>query len=205
MPANVESMFSVRQMPWHREGTILGDYPGDWAEARELAGLDWDPVTTDVYAAHRDQPRRHRALRADRGLEVRSPGPTPARSCRSTGTPTPSSATARWARSSKPSSPSPTSNGKPPASWTAAGPCGAWRCSTSRSSCRAMTSRPCRTWRSPTGTTAPPPAPCGQPRSASCAPTPSAPLNSKASGPAPRSPSSTNQAGGSGSRKPARP
>jgi phage/plasmid-like protein (TIGR03299 family) len=50
MPANFESMFSVRQMPWHREGTILDDYPGDWAEARKLAGLDWDPITTEVYA-----------------------------------------------------------------------------------------------------------------------------------------------------------
>jgi phage/plasmid-like protein (TIGR03299 family) len=50
MPANVESMFSVRQMPWHREGTILQDYPGSWAEARKLAGLNWDPVTTGVYA-----------------------------------------------------------------------------------------------------------------------------------------------------------
>jgi phage/plasmid-like protein (TIGR03299 family) len=51
MPANVESMFSVRQMPWHQEGIVLGDYPGTWAEARVLAGLDWDPVTTHVYAA----------------------------------------------------------------------------------------------------------------------------------------------------------
>jgi phage/plasmid-like protein (TIGR03299 family) len=50
MPANVESMFSVRQMPWHREGTILADYPGDWDQARTLAGLDRDPVTTQVYA-----------------------------------------------------------------------------------------------------------------------------------------------------------
>ena len=50
MPANVESMFSVRQMPWHREGTILEDYPGDWDAARKLAGLDWDPVTSEVYA-----------------------------------------------------------------------------------------------------------------------------------------------------------
>jgi phage/plasmid-like protein (TIGR03299 family) len=49
MPANAESMFSVRQMPWHQEGIVLGDYPGTWAEARVLAGLDWDPVTTDVY------------------------------------------------------------------------------------------------------------------------------------------------------------
>jgi phage/plasmid-like protein (TIGR03299 family) len=50
MPANVESMFSVRQMPWHREGTILEEYPGDWDTARTLAGLDWDPVTSNVYA-----------------------------------------------------------------------------------------------------------------------------------------------------------
>ena len=50
MPANIESMFSVRQMPWHREGTIVQDYPGSWTEARTLAGLDWDPVTTEVYA-----------------------------------------------------------------------------------------------------------------------------------------------------------
>jgi phage/plasmid-like protein (TIGR03299 family) len=50
MPASIESMFSVRQMPWHREGTILADYPGTWADARTLAGLDWDPVTADVYA-----------------------------------------------------------------------------------------------------------------------------------------------------------
>jgi phage/plasmid-like protein (TIGR03299 family) len=50
MPANVESMFSVRQMPWHREGTILSDYPGDWDQARTLAGLDWDPIATEVYA-----------------------------------------------------------------------------------------------------------------------------------------------------------
>jgi phage/plasmid-like protein (TIGR03299 family) len=51
MPANVESMFSVRQMPWHREGDILDDYPGTWAEARVLAGLDWEPVPADIYLA----------------------------------------------------------------------------------------------------------------------------------------------------------
>jgi phage/plasmid-like protein (TIGR03299 family) len=50
MPANIESMFSVRQMPWHREGTILAGYPDTWAEARTLAGLAWDPVTAPVYA-----------------------------------------------------------------------------------------------------------------------------------------------------------
>ncbi len=50
MPANVESMFSVREMPWHQEGIVLPDYPGNWDEARKLAGLDWDPITTEVYA-----------------------------------------------------------------------------------------------------------------------------------------------------------
>ena len=50
MPENIESMFSVREMPWHREGTILADYPGSWDQARKLAGLDWDPIATEVYA-----------------------------------------------------------------------------------------------------------------------------------------------------------
>lgn len=49
MPANVESMFSVREMPWHREGTVVQEYPGSWAEARTLAGLDWEPVTAPAY------------------------------------------------------------------------------------------------------------------------------------------------------------
>jgi phage/plasmid-like protein (TIGR03299 family) len=44
-------MFSVRQMPWHQEGIILGDYPGTWAEARVLAGLDWEPVPADIHLA----------------------------------------------------------------------------------------------------------------------------------------------------------
>ena len=51
MPANVESMFSVRQMPWHREGTVLAEYPGSWAEARKEAGLMWEPVPAPVFNA----------------------------------------------------------------------------------------------------------------------------------------------------------
>lgn len=49
MSANVDSMFSVREKPWHGEGVILGDYPGSWAEAREQAGLAWEPEEADVY------------------------------------------------------------------------------------------------------------------------------------------------------------
>lgn len=50
MAAEVESMFSVRDMPWHRQGVVLQEYPGSWAEARKLAGMAWDPVTEAVYA-----------------------------------------------------------------------------------------------------------------------------------------------------------
>lgn len=44
MPAEVENMFSVREMPWHKQGEVLEDYPQTFEEARKLAGLDWDPI-----------------------------------------------------------------------------------------------------------------------------------------------------------------
>ena len=49
MPADVESMFSVRELPWHRQGEVPQEYPGSWAEARKLAGLDWNPIEEAVY------------------------------------------------------------------------------------------------------------------------------------------------------------
>ena len=67
MPANVESMFSVREMPWHREGIILADYPGSWAEARKLAGLDWNPVAVPTYAIVGATPDGHPVFEADAG------------------------------------------------------------------------------------------------------------------------------------------
>ena len=39
MPANVETMFSVRETPWHGLGRIVMDAPAS-REALELAGLD---------------------------------------------------------------------------------------------------------------------------------------------------------------------
>ena len=69
MPANIESMFSVRQMPWHREGTIVQDYPDTWTQARTLAGLDWDPVTAPVYAPVGINPGADGILRALESLE----------------------------------------------------------------------------------------------------------------------------------------
>lgn len=47
MAANVESMFSVRETPWHGLGTIIHDAP-DSREAIKLAGLDWKVVQSDV-------------------------------------------------------------------------------------------------------------------------------------------------------------
>jgi phage/plasmid-like protein (TIGR03299 family) len=53
---NKDTMFSVREMPWHGLGTVLDEYPGSIKEALELSGLDWNivqrpvhyPVITDV-------------------------------------------------------------------------------------------------------------------------------------------------------------
>lgn len=39
MAANVETMFSVREKPWHGIGTVVQDAPGS-REAIQLAGLD---------------------------------------------------------------------------------------------------------------------------------------------------------------------
>jgi phage/plasmid-like protein (TIGR03299 family) len=53
MPHQVEKMFSVREVPWHKPLTgdatsVLEDYPQTFEEARVLAGLDWDPVEEEV-------------------------------------------------------------------------------------------------------------------------------------------------------------
>jgi hypothetical protein len=106
MPANIESMFSVRQMPWHREGTICDDYPGTWADARTLAGLDWDPVTATVYAVvgiNADGSEHYEPISGWKTISRSDTGAV----LSSARTPTPSSTTAKWARSSKRSSPSP--------------------------------------------------------------------------------------------------
>lgn len=47
----LDSMFSVREMPWHGLGTILDEYPADWDAARKLAGLDWEPEAEPVFTA----------------------------------------------------------------------------------------------------------------------------------------------------------
>lgn len=41
--------FSVREVPWHGLGNVLDGYPENWAAARTLAGLDWDPIEVPCY------------------------------------------------------------------------------------------------------------------------------------------------------------
>ena len=48
MAANVETMFSVREKPWHGLGTIVAEAPTS-ADALRLAGLDWNVVQEPIY------------------------------------------------------------------------------------------------------------------------------------------------------------
>ena len=48
MAALVESMFSVREKPWHGLGAIVMEAPTS-AEALRLAGLDWNVVQEPIY------------------------------------------------------------------------------------------------------------------------------------------------------------
>jgi phage/plasmid-like protein (TIGR03299 family) len=43
-----DQMFSVREMPWHRLGVVLDDYPKSIDEALEKAGLGWKVTHGDV-------------------------------------------------------------------------------------------------------------------------------------------------------------
>lgn len=48
MAACVETMFSVRETPWHGLGTIIQEAPSS-EEALKLAGLDWNVIQRPVY------------------------------------------------------------------------------------------------------------------------------------------------------------
>ena len=48
MAANVETMFSVREKPWHGLGTVVSEAPKS-AEALRLAGLDWKVIQASIY------------------------------------------------------------------------------------------------------------------------------------------------------------
>lgn len=48
MSANVESMFYVRETPWHGLGSMVAEAPAS-REAMIYAGLNWNVVQQDVY------------------------------------------------------------------------------------------------------------------------------------------------------------
>ena len=48
MPALVETMFYVRETPWHGLGTKVDEAPTS-AEAIKLAGLDWNVSSEPIY------------------------------------------------------------------------------------------------------------------------------------------------------------
>ena len=48
MPALVETMFSVRETPWHGLGTIVNDAPTS-EDALRISGLDWKVMQDDVF------------------------------------------------------------------------------------------------------------------------------------------------------------
>ncbi len=60
MAANVESMFSVREKPWHGLGTIVMEAPAS-AEALKLAGLDWNVVQEPVYTGYNELVKGYKA------------------------------------------------------------------------------------------------------------------------------------------------
>lgn len=49
MSHEFESGFVVRQPAWHGLATVIDDYPGDWGQARKLAGLDWEPIEKPIF------------------------------------------------------------------------------------------------------------------------------------------------------------
>lgn len=60
MAANVESLFSVREKPWHGLGTIVMEAPAS-AEALRLAGLDWKVVQEPVYTGYNELVKGYKA------------------------------------------------------------------------------------------------------------------------------------------------
>lgn len=58
MPAYHDSGFVVRVPAWHGLSTVLEAAPTDWAEARRIGGLEWEPEAAPLYriAARRTSP-----------------------------------------------------------------------------------------------------------------------------------------------------
>lgn len=53
MPAYFDTGFSVRKPMWHGLGDVLDEYPIDWADARQKAGLTWEPEERPAFMQRR--------------------------------------------------------------------------------------------------------------------------------------------------------
>ena len=69
MAANVETMFSVREKPWHGLGKIVMEAPTS-AEALHLAGLDWNVVQEPIYTEFNEQVEGYKANVRDSDRKV---------------------------------------------------------------------------------------------------------------------------------------
>ncbi len=49
MAAFFESGFFVREPAWHGMGKVADDYPENWDQAREWAGLEWEPTSAPMF------------------------------------------------------------------------------------------------------------------------------------------------------------
>lgn len=69
MAANVESMFSVREKPWHGLGTIVAEAPTS-KEALVLAGLDWQVIQRPIYTNFGAEIEGYKANIRDKDMKV---------------------------------------------------------------------------------------------------------------------------------------
>ncbi len=69
MAANVESMFYVREVPWHGLGTRVNEAPAS-EDALRLAGLNWSVVQEPVYTEQKEQVEGWRANIRDSDRKV---------------------------------------------------------------------------------------------------------------------------------------
>lgn len=60
MAANVETMFSVREKPWHGLGTVVMEAPTS-ADALRLAGLDWEVLQEPIYTGSNEAVQGYKA------------------------------------------------------------------------------------------------------------------------------------------------
>ena len=69
MAANVETMFSVREKPWHGLGTIVAEAPSS-ADALKLAGLDWNVMQEPIFTDFNEPVEGYRANVRDSDRKV---------------------------------------------------------------------------------------------------------------------------------------